>query len=325
LAVLQIAAARLGWVLVLWRPGRSSRTLDGVGRINEETRLERLINRMARSLPAPLAALVTTPMGAAGLLLMLGAWLIPRRLPDLRRFTISDQFVALHVESVDWTRALFALIEERAPWLQPTGRRTDDSCCLEVTPEFDVELPAIGVQCDRRVVGVYGVDGPIRDRLAGLGAILAAAGCEKFFLGVGSGYGPLESGPSRANARWRDPRRAGAGDEDNTPPAGITQYRTVGVGWASRGEPPNPDYTLDGRWRGGGPAEPDPPPNANSFEHAVEMAYANIGELAARALASHEHVIAIALQHCYYVNPDIRQHPLPRRLIPRLVWFPFRQ
>jgi hypothetical protein len=295
-----------------------------MGPIGEETKLERLINRVVLRMPAPLATVVAVPLGAAGLLAILGAWLIPRRLPDLRRFTVSDEFVSVQAGAVDWTQALFSLIEERASWLRLTGRRIDDSCRLEVTPKFDIELPDIGVECDRRVVGVYGADGPIRDRLAGLGAILATAGCEKFFLGVGPGWGPLESGLSRADARWRDPRRAGSADEDATPPAGITQYRTVEVGWASRGEPPDPKYTLDGRWRAGGPAEPDPPAKANRFELAVDTAYANIDELAARALADHEHVIAIGLQHCYYLNPDIRHHPMPRRLIPLLAWLPFR-
>ncbi len=296
-----------------------------MGPIREETKLERLINRVVTPLPAPLAPVVAVPVGVAGLLAILGAMLVPRRLPDLRRFTASDEFVAVQARTADWTGALFALIEARASWLYLTGRRVDDSCRLEVIPTLDIELPVIGVQCDRWVVGVYGADGPIRDRLADLGGILATAGCEEFFLGVGPGYGPLESALSRANARWRDPRRAGSSDEDATPPAGITQHRIVQVGWASRGEPPNPDHTLDGRWRAGGPAEPDPQAKASRFECAVETAYANIDELAARALAGHEHAIAITLQHCYYVNPDIRHHALPRRLVPLLVWLPFRQ
>jgi hypothetical protein len=47
--------------------------------------------------------------------------------------------------------------------------------------------------------------------------------------------------------------------------------------------------------------------------------------LAARALAGHEHAIAITLQHCSYVNSDIRRHPMPRRLVPLPTWLPFWQ
>jgi tetrahydromethanopterin S-methyltransferase subunit E len=68
-----------------------------------------------------------------------------------------------------------------------------------------------------------------------------------------------------------------------------------------------------------------PPPQASRFGHPVETDYANIDELAARALAGHEHVITIGLRPCYYLNPDIRQHPLPRHLIPVPVWSPFRR
>ena len=298
-----------------------------MGPISEATKLERLIDRVVTPLPAPLAPVVAVPMGVAGLMAIVGAMLIPRRLPDLRRLTASDGFVAAQAGAADWTRALFALIEERAAWLHLTGRRVNDSCQLEVIPTLDIELPIIGVQSDRWVVRVYGADGPIRHRLTDLGAILAAAGCEEFFLGVTSGYGPLESALSPTNGRWRDPRRAGSEDEDAVPPAGLTQYRSVHVGWTSRGEPPNSKHTLDGRYRAGGPAEPDPPAKANhferAFERAVETAYADIDELAARALAGHEHAIAITLQLCYYANPDIRRHPLPRRLVPLPVLLPF--
>jgi hypothetical protein len=138
---------------------------------SEQTRLERLINRLIQPLPAPLATVVAFPLGVAGVLAIFGAWALPRRLPDLSRFIVSDEFVAV-----------------------------------------------------------------------------------------------------RSTA-----------------------------------------------------AEPQPPPKANRFQRPVQTVYANVDELAARALADHEHVIAIALQHCYYLNPDIRRYPVPRRLVPLPLWLPFRR
>jgi hypothetical protein len=244
--------------------------------------------------PKPTAGVAEALLGIPVALLIAGSWIMPRRLPDLPRFTASPEFAALHDEAVHWSRTQFGFLEQATPWLQVTGRSTQDWCRVELKTRPDLTIPALSVRCDRRDVAVYGADGPVTRRFAALGPLLEI--------------------------------------EDAVPPDGLTQRPVVYVGWASRDQPADPLFTLDGRVRlpsqpgagqpGGGQAGVEQAgPRASRFLYPVESGPADIDELAAAALARHEHVVVIAMRRCYYLNPDVRHYPLPRRGHPRQALF----
>jgi DNA-binding CsgD family transcriptional regulator len=68
--------------------------------------------------------------------------------------------------------------------------------------------------------------------------------------------------------------------------------------------------------------EPESSKAPSRYWHPVETGYADISVFAARALAGHEHAIAIGIHICYYFNPDVRRFPVRRSLLP--VWGPSR-
>jgi hypothetical protein len=266
-------------------------------------------------------ALVVKPAGVA---LFSVVWLMPRRLPDLPRFTASAGFGPLHDPAVQWTDAQFGLIEAGAPWLDLAGRRLDDSCEVRADKGFDFRLATIGVEGQRSVTAIYGADGPLPALLAGLGAVLGRAGWGDFFsYGASASIprGALESQSSPVTGNLQ-PGAPGVGPEvtaagtEPVPPAGVHQARQVTIGWASRGQPPDPKWTLDGRWHAPWPAAPEPPTVASRRCRPVDCRYADTEALAADALSRHEHAIAIRLNVCYFLNPDVRRYPMRRRIFP---------
>jgi hypothetical protein len=200
------------------------------------------------------------------------------------------------------------------PWLNLAGRRVDDYCRVRIDESLDLHPATIGVECHRTVTAVYGADGPLTARLADLGTFLGSAGWGDFFSYGAIHFvpeGTLEVQHPPVSGLWQQaPLPAGT---EAVPPAGVHLARLVQVGWTSRGQPPDPRWTLDGTWR---PAGPVPPETASRYWHPVETDDADISVLAARALAGHEHAIAIGIPICYYFNPDVRRSPIRRSLFP---------
>jgi hypothetical protein len=266
-------------------------------------------------------ALIVKPAAAV---LFLIAWSMPQRLPDLSRFTASARFGLLHDPAVAWTDAQFGLIEAGAPWLELAGRRPDDCCQVRADKDFDFHRATIGVECERSVTAIYGADGPLPARLAELGTVMSQAGWGDFFSygaphGVPRGtlqsQSPPVSGNLQPGAPGVGPEVTDAGTEP-VPPAGVHQARVVNIGWASRGQQPDPKWTLDGRWHAGEPAAPEPPRTASRSCHLIDCRYVDTEALAADALSRHEHVIAIRLAVPYFVNPDLRHYPMRRHILP---------
>jgi hypothetical protein len=83
----------------------------------------------------------------------------------------------------------------------------------------------------------------------------------------------------------------------------------LGLGWLSRGEP---------GIIAPGPAEPADPTRADPLCQPVEVSGPLVAEVAAEALAQHEHAIAIDLSGRYYVNASATSGPdrLPGRALP---------
>jgi hypothetical protein len=234
----------------------------------------------------------------------------------LRRFTVTPEFEAMQGAISEWTSANFAIVARGAPWLHLVGRRVDDSCQVRVDKRLAVHVAEVGAQCDRFVVAVYGADGPLTERLEALGTLLSEAGWDSDFCSWAMipPAGPLHTRQSPATSlNWS---RA-SGEQELVPPAGRPQTRSLTVGWISRGESPAPHQGIDGSYHAAGSAEPaDPPRKEDRFWWPVEVSPADIGMLTERALAEHEHAIAIKLGATYYFNPDLRSFPMPRKLLP---------
>ncbi len=259
----------------------------------------------------------TTPLvrgAAAGL--FLASLVVPRRLPDLRRFVESMDFRSLHGAAVGWTSHQFEQIETGAPWLAPVGRWVDDECTLSPCQDFDLRLAVQGVECTRQVTAVYGADGPLPGRLAELDAVLENCGWDEFFSygAPSTARGDLAGQQPPVSAHWRAAPLPGG--VEAVPPAGEHLARSLHVGWTSRNEPVDPKWTLDGRWYQGGSPVAEPPRPASRRCQPIEHRWADVGELTTAALASHQHAIAIGLLVTYYDNPDVRRFPVPRRLLP---------
>jgi len=282
---------------------------DAVTAGGEHGRIREMLTTSVRYVPRPVIK-----AGAGALFLI--TWHAPRRLPDLARFTASAGFASLHDPAAAWTGAQFGLIESGAPWLDLAGRRLDDYCRVSDDKSLDLRLAPIGAECRRSETAIYGADGPLPGRLADLGTVLGHAGWADFFsYGTPSiPAGSLQTHRPPVTGQWQ-PASASGGPEA-VPPAGVRQSRQLTVGWASRGQPPDPQWTLDGRWHQGQPASPEPPTTASRHCQPVDCRYADTEALAADALSRHEHAIALRIGICYYLNPDVRRFPMRKRILP---------
>jgi hypothetical protein len=247
----------------------------------------------------------------AGLPFMVFLFIInfwPRWVPDLARFTRGAGFRQLHAAWADWLNRNFELIESEAPWLDRAGSRVSDYCQTHqasIGGGLDwgsIPRPPAMVRCKREVTAVYGFDGSLRDRLAGLSATIAAAGWEE--LSYATLLGELA-------------RREENGDSPGSP--------IVWVSWSFIGDfglLPAPSHVgMSTRWISRGQSAgqlglPDTPASANAVCRPAGIAGADICDLAAQALASHEHALAIGLTAHYYPNADTTDDHFRKRLIP---------
>lgn len=275
----------------------------------EHGRIREILTASVRYVPRPVIK-----AGAGALFLI--TWHAPRRLPDLVRFTAGARFASLHDPAAAWTGAQFRLIESGASWLHLAGRRLDDYCRVSDDKSLDLRLAPIGAECRRSETAIYGADGPLSARLAELGAVLGHAGWADFFsYGAASiPAGSLQSQRPPVTGQWQS--ASAPGGPEAVPPAGVRQGRQLTVGWTSRGQPPDPQWTLDGRWHQGQPPAPEPPRTASRYCQPVDCRYADTEALAADALSSHEHAIALRIGICYYLNPDVRRFPMRKRILP---------
>jgi hypothetical protein len=282
---------------------------DAVTAGGEHGRIREMLTASVRYVPRPVVK-----AGAGALFLI--TWHAPRRLPDLVRFTASAGLASLHDPAAAWTGAQFGLIESGAPWLDLAGRRLDDYCRVSGDKSMDLRLAPVGAECRRSVTAIYGADGPLAARLADLGAVLGHAGWAEFFsYGAPSiPAGSLQTQRPPVTGQWQP--AVVPGGPEAVPPAGVRQSRQLTVGWASRGQPPDAKWTLDGRWHQGQPASPEPPRTASRYCRPVDCRYADTEALAADALSRHNHAIALRIGLCYDLNPDVRHFPMRKRILP---------
>jgi hypothetical protein len=279
-----------------------------------------------------------------GLLLLLNNW--PRWVPDLARFTRSAGFGQLHSAWEGWLDRNFELIENGAPWLDRAGSWVFDCCHTSELATGgggldwgSIPRPPPEVRCERAVTAVYGFDGSLRDRFAGLAAALAAAGWEEddswTRLGEVSRREEGRGLPGSYVERFRWSPVPGPGLPPGLSPASADYYWArkglgsveMGVGWISRGQPAgllttrhydqpgdrgrtaNLEWAKSHGWPGDLVA-------ANAVYRPVEISGADVDELAGRAVARHEHAVAIRITAHYYRNAGLAGDRLRKRLRP---------
>jgi hypothetical protein len=266
-------------------------------------------------------ALATSALGLA-LRVLIGA---PRRQLNLRRWVDSREFTDLHDASVAWLEQHFQVIERGAPWLHRIGSDSWDVCQGGVSNPILRLAPghSASAVCVRQVTAVYGFDGPLTARLISVGEALLAAGWELTRTAAGQAWTDLDGTANVAGAgshrnrwiangrallRWR-PTAAltyPAGGE-GTPPWGRPPLSpSMRVSWSSRGQEtgvrPNPDKTR----------------GATRNFLPLEASDAGLPDLLREALDHHEHALRMAINLCYYSNPNARARPhrIPRYFLP---------
>jgi hypothetical protein len=274
-----------------------------------------LLRRVGRGIRAA----VDWPAGLAVAVLYVVIAFSPRRVPDLGRFTRSRSFGQLQSAAAAWADQNFELIEGGAPWLDRAGRWVLDRCQTGLGSRSALQIPRDPptLTCTREVTAVYGLDGNLDARLAELATVLCRAG-----------WGDRQSDttvPLRDLAHRQPPR----GHVNWSPADGVClpavletmppprQVRLeMGIGWISRGKPTAELVTT----RAGG--RPGAPRAATATYRPVEVGGSDVGDLADRALARHQHAIAIRISTGYYQNWNVNVRPgRPRkRLLPVPAW-----
>lgn len=257
---------------------------------------------------------------------------LPTFIVDLGRFTRGTAFRDRQATASAWLDRHFGLIEQGAPWLDRAGAEVRDYCTAGAGNTFTAgwvrghKFPATpSVACYRRVTAVYGFDGSLSARLPELADALFAAGWGE------------QSEPFKQRGRWTYTKVAlqglpGAGGRRNAswgPVPGLERppgmeivpwnprHRELlpylVICWAGRGGPGIPGGLSAGHF---GPVREDRV--ASPFYRPVEISDEDTGALQTRALAAHQHAVAIVVELDYYVNLNAneRPHRLRKRLIP---------
>jgi hypothetical protein len=242
---------------------------------------------------------------------------LPRRVPNLARLTRSAGFAQLQSAAAAWTDQSFELIEDGAPWLDRAGRRVLDRCDTGLNSRaFSFPRDPPYVTCCREVTVVYGFDGSLPGRLAGLAAALGAAG-----WGASADTIPLRDLDQRKRpveqVTWSPTEGFGLPAGLATMPPDrrfpLTGWLYMTIDWASRGQSPELVTTRERHW-------PDDPRAGTATYQPVQVADADVGRLAGQALEQHEHAVAIRIEVTYYLNSNVNARPgrLRKRLLP--VW-----
>jgi hypothetical protein len=173
------------------------------------------------------------------------------------------------------------------------------------------------VTCGREITVVYGADGSLEGRLAELAAVLGAAGWSDRRRDTTVPLRDLSQyGPPRWSLDWSPvegfslPALLETMPPDRRIP--LKGWPDMRIGWTTRGKPAGL-VTATTLGRGA-------PRTATATYQPVEVGGDDVGDLAARALARHEHAVAIRIKIDYYLDMNVNVRPgrLRKRLLP--VW-----
>ena len=256
------------------------------------------------------------PAGVAVAAVLAAIATAPRRVPDLARFSRGAEFGRLQSAAAAWADRNFALIEHSAPGLDRVGRQVLDRCETGLgSRPLSIPADPPSVTCTREITAVYGADGRLDAALAELAAALGAAG---WGARGGETTAPLDLGrrePPEWPVRWSPGPGLGlpAGLETMPPDRRfpLSRWLDMGIGWISRGQHAELVTTTAGGRSGAART-------ATATYHPVEAGGPEVRDLAGRALARHEHAVAVRIGIVYYLNSNVNAAPgrLRKRLLP---------
>jgi hypothetical protein len=260
-----------------------------------------LLRRIGRGIQAAVSWLASLPVAVLYVVIVSS----PRRVPDLGRFTRSAGFGQLQSAAATWADQNFDLIEGGAPWLDRAGRWVLDRCetGLESRPLCIPRDPPRLI-CDRDVTAVYGFDGNLDARLAELAAVLGRAGWGDHQGDTTVPRHDLGRRPPPAwPIDWSPVPGFGLPAVLATMPPPEQVRLEMGIGWISRGKPTAELVTTRASGRSGDPRA------ATATYQPVDVGGSDVGDLADRALARHQHAIAIRISTGYYRNWNVNARP----------------
>lgn len=254
------------------------------------------------------------PAGRAFVVLWRHSPDLPRRVPNLARFTRSARFRRLHADVAPWAVRHFEIIEANAPWLSPAGQETADFCWTDLTIQTLAFPDAPGVQCQRVLLRIYGADGPLPGRLRELARAIGAAGWGTL---DGDATIPLaglaRQDPPTRPISWRPVPGFGLPEGLQLIPVArqFPSWRWIHmqIGWASRGQSAravtllSPAQTNRNAWRS---------PLCEPLQAVTD----GVADTVSRALAEHQHAVALRIEFTYYIHLNATRGPA--RITPRL-------
>ena len=242
---------------------------------------------------------------------------LPRRVPNLARFTRSPRFRRLHADVATWSARHFEIIEANAPWLSPAGQETVDFCRTDLTTRtlaFPPDAPS--VQCQRVLLRIYGADGPLSDRLGELARAVGAVGWGTLDGDVTVPLAGLERrDPPTRPISWRPVPGFGLPEALRLMPVArqFPSWRWVHmqIGWVSRGQSTSAVTLLS-------PAQADRNARRSPLCEPLEAMTDGAADPAGHALAAHEHAVALRIEYTYYVHLNATRGPasIAPRLLP---------
>lgn len=253
-----------------------------------------------------------------------------RRQPSLRRLVCRRSFQQLHAASVEWLERHFELIDASASGFERIGTDLWDGCHGSVRwPGFSFEpvYPATA-GCQRSLTAVYGFDGPLLTALDVLGQALFAAGWGKL-MNERSGTRTVRQSWVAVTG-WELVERR----HSDLPTLGLTpEWRPNSVLDRPAGmesippwgrAPLRPDMSVTFSSRGQEKRTVEPVDHVAIARRAprnyllLEKSETGQQALEDRALAAHEHTVAVNITVSYYSNPNIKASPhrIPRYWLP---------
>lgn len=206
----------------------------------------------------------------------------------------------------DWAAGQFGQVERRLPWLTTYGTEIYHVCGFSGRALGFASGRVLAASPKRAEARLYGFDGPLESRLSDLFGVLADQGWLEFDEPPPTSYipGPVRLRPAGPfnlppplRAQWRP-------KEDDLSPAGFpVKIRDAAgrlhppglvsliVGWASDQRTSQPVTDLG--------AAPDDPGEPTRLFQVIEYRQADFAELAAAALAEHEHALTFRINVFY--------------------------
>lgn len=240
---------------------------------------------------------------------------VPRRVPNLARFTRSARFRRLHADVAPWAVKHFEIIEANAPWLIPAGQEAADCCWTDLTSQALAFPDTTSVQCQRVLLRIYGADGTLPGRLSELARAIGAAGWGTLDGDTTIPLAGLEcQDPPTRPISWRPVPGFGLPEGLQLMPV-ARQFPTwrwahMQIGWASRGQSTRAVTQLS-------PAQSGRHARRSPVCEPLQATSDRTADTVNLVLTAHEHAVAVRIEFTYYIHLNATRGPA--RMTPRLL------